>query len=251
MIKSTPCMKLHIEDPYASYQAAVSENPDNALKNKGGLLAVGIESKLWKPGRTLTISFLGKPSESLKDLLKALILEWEPLVNLTFKFVEGNDGIIKIQTNARSNASHIGTDALLYGPGEPTMFIANQPSNPEFRASVLHEFGHVLGLHHEHLHPDADIPWNRKKVYEVYASKWGMSKELVDLNIFTPISEHVMVGKYDQDSVMHYPVEKELTDGKLEVSLNSNISSEDKRIIQILYPLTPPGGGGGGDCEQP
>ena len=32
------------------------------------------------------------------------------------------------------------------------------------RATVLHQFGHALGLEHEHQHPTAPLEWNQEKV---------------------------------------------------------------------------------------
>lgn len=250
MCNHKPCMILKTANPQASYQIAVAENPDNALPGGISTRAVAMHKQLWNPSRELTISFLGRPSESLKEAIKALIREWEPYVSLTFKFIDGNNGDIKIQTNAQSNGSVIGTDALLFKAGEPTMFIKAIQSEFDFRTVVLHEFGHALGLHHEHLHLDANIPWNKEKVYEEYAAKYGMSKEEVDLNMFTPLHiDDILVGAYDKTSIMHYPVEKELTDGKFEVPMNTEISDEDKRVILILYPI--PHSHNGGSCEHP
>lgn len=255
-------MALKIDD-IASYQAAVNENPNNiASKQSGGRSkrAVGIHTKFWNPSRNLTISFLDNPPQSLKDAIKKLILEWDDYVSLTFSFIDGKNGTIRIKTDTNSNASQIGTDALAMDADEPTMYIASRPTDSEFRTAVLHEFGHALGLHHEHLHPDANIPWNKPKVYKEYAEKWGMDKKTVDWNIFTPISDPLAITGYDKTSIMHYPVEKELTDGNFEIPLNTEISHDDKRIMNYFYPIETPSPietpypieiPDGGSCERP
>ena len=50
---------------------------------------------------------------------------------------------------------------------------------------MRHEFGHALGMIHEHQNPAAqgEIPWDKPKVYAYYAQQ-GWSKDDVDTNIF-------------------------------------------------------------------
>ncbi|MFW9087354.1 M12 family metallopeptidase [Pseudomonas sp. P2758] len=250
MCNYKPCVTLKAADPRVAYQVAVAENGDNALPGGISIRAVAMHKQLWAGGRVLTIAFLGRPSEPLKEAVRVLIREWEPYVNLSFDFIEGNNADIKIQTNADQNGSLIGTDALTIKAGQPTMLIKAMPGDFDFRTVVLHEFGHALGLHHEHLHLDANIPWNKEKVYEEYATKYGMSKEEVDVNLLNPLSiDDILVGVYDTTSIMHYPVEKELTNGVFEVPMNTDISSEDKRVIQLLYPIAH--SHYDGSCEHP
>ncbi|MFJ2488423.1 M12 family metallopeptidase [Pseudomonas sp. NPDC087639] len=251
MLNSKPCLKLEITDPVASFRAAINENPKNTSHaSNSGLSprATAILAKCWKPDRHLTISFMDQPPAALKEAIKRHIWEWADYVSLTFSFIDSKDGIIRIKTDTAENASQIGTDALTIDANKPTMFIAARPGDLDFRTVVLHEFGHALGLHHEHLHPDANIPWDKPKVYKEYAEKWGMNKKSVDLNIFTPITEQVAITDYDTTSIMHYPVEKELTDGKFEVAMNTEISSKDKKIVAYYYPIDIPDGG---SCETP
>ncbi|MCW0920024.1 M12 family metallopeptidase [Pseudomonas glycinis] len=251
MYKTRPCLNLEIEDPVASFRAAINENSKNiSYTNNSGLTSrtMALNAKCWHPSRHLTISFMDNPPASLKEAIKSHIWEWADYVSLTFSFIDSKDGVIRITTDTTQNASQIGTDALTVAAGKPTMFIYARPGDADFRTVVIHEFGHALGFHHEHLHPDANIPWNRPKVYQEYAEKWGMDKQSVDLNIFTPIDEAITVTPYDPTSIMHYPVEKELTDGKFEIPMNTEISWQDKRICAHFYPIEIPDGG---SCESP
>lgn len=71
--------------------------------------------------------------------------------------------------------------------------VVNLPSVPSVRL-VLHEFGHVMGLGHEHQHPDRDkfVKVDRSCVPEEHRES------------FAPRSKHVVSRSYDVDSIMHY-----------------------------------------------
>lgn len=71
--------------------------------------------------------------------------------------------------------------------------LVNLPPVPSVRL-VLHEFGHVMGLGHEHQHP------RRDKFIKVDRS--CVPKEHRDS--FAPRSKHVVSRGYDVDSIMHY-----------------------------------------------
>lgn len=47
---------------------------------------------------------------------------------------------------------------------------------------VRHEFGHALGLRHEHQHPDLPVIWNPKAVFEYFRSK-GWSDDQIRHNV--------------------------------------------------------------------
>lgn len=47
-------------------------------------------------------------------------------------------------------------------------WFTNYTSDTEFSRTIIYEFGHALGLHHEHQSPTANIQWNKEKVYEYY-----------------------------------------------------------------------------------
>lgn len=71
--------------------------------------------------------------------------------------------------------------------------VVNLPPVPSIRL-VLHEFGHVMGLGHEHQHPNRDefIKVNRSCVPKEHRDS------------FAPRSKHVVSRSYDVDSIMHY-----------------------------------------------
>ena len=234
-----PCQSLPPHSQQASYEAAVTENPDNARQGKS-VRAIGVHTKYWRHWAQLTVVFLDNPSTQLREEIQKLATDLVSYINVSFKFVGGTQGNIRIKTNTDIAASEIGTDALLRKKDEPTMYLGCGLDHPDFKSTVLHEFCHALGLHHEHLHPEANIPWNREKVYAFYKKHYDFDKELVDQNVFPPLDSRSTIHiEYDKNSIMHYPVEKELTDGKLEISRNHNLSYKDKYFLLHTYPTGP------------
>jgi hypothetical protein len=240
MLNEHPCKVIAPLNEQDSYDTAVNENPGNSPsvstggRNKRG---VAIHSKFWASHRTLKIAFLNPPSSAHREGATKAINLWQPSINLKLDFVDGAEGDIRITMEAPLNYSAIGTDALLRGPGENTMNIGTDPEHPNFEASVLHEFGHALGMQHEHQHPRADIPWNKPTVYNFYLTTYQWSKEEVDHNLFKlEETNFTRTTAYDPTSIMHYVIPNELTIGDWSVQKNKTISQNDRRLMRKIYP---------------
>ena len=240
MNMSTPCKTIRPIDELASYDAAILENPDNAQRSSTGRRskrAIGTWSKFWANGRTLRIAFVDTPTQTKRLAIEAMIKQWQPSVNLQFEFIDQGESEIRISTSSAANNSAVGTDALLYEQHVPTLNLNIEFDHPEFEITVLHEFGHALGLQHEQQHPKANIPWDKPKVYEFYRTHYGWSEADTDFNVLMPLggSDHLW-GRYDKDSIMHYAVPNELTTGDWEVGINTKISMLDRRVMRKAYP---------------
>jgi hypothetical protein len=84
------------------------------------------------------------------------------------------------------------------------------------RTNITHEFAHVAGLQHEHLHPEA------------FDSDPGCLRRI--LNSPAKVSEHYIYTPYSNDSVMNYCFTS--SPGGDQVGLNS----EDLINLRTLYP---------------
>jgi len=107
----------------------------------------------------------------------------------------------------------------------------------EYRRVVLHEFGHALGLLHEHLSPTADIPWDEAKVISYYQRTNGWKEEYIRSNVLAiPASDRYT--EFDKHSIMLYPVPRELTKNGYEIPWsNSELSATDRKFIAEIYPF--------------
>lgn len=203
-------------------------------------------SKLWTPGRTLTIAFLNGTQEA-KDIIIAAASNWLPHINLNFDFVEGHAGDIRIRCDGGAFFSAVGTDALLHDEGATMQLGSDLADRPRFfAANVMHEFGHMLGAEHEQTHPLADIPWDLSTIYESHGltddpdedDELTRSKRdwLHDLYIDCADREDSIYSDYDRKSVMHYFIPQSWTKGDFQNLLNLELSDNDKAFMAKAYP---------------
>ncbi|BBH44674.1 M12 family metallopeptidase [Pseudomonas sp. KU43P] len=227
-------------DPQLSYELAINENPRNATASTGGHGKRGVAGSrcLWQPGRTLWISFVGAPDRNLKMAIFELASQWTDLseANIEFDLAENNDlrAQIRILTETQSlySESAIGTDSL--APTEASMVLNVKPDHKDFQAIVLHEFGHALGMDHEHQHPEANIPWNEPAL-RLYHEMLGWSDHEIDHNFFNKRTEDMIKTAYDPTSIMHYSVPKAWTWGE-EIGINHELSEKDLEFMRLAYP---------------
>ncbi len=221
----------------ASNVGGLAGSSPMALSESAPAMAVVI-TKLWKPGRTLKISFIGTIDATVKAKIKFYAAKWLEHANLKFSWVT-KDGDIRISCKPGGSWSYIGTDALTIGKSKATMnygwFNAQTPDD-EFSRVIVHEFGHALGAIHEHQHPTGGIPWDKPKVYAYYARQsWDHAQ--VDNNIFAKYdASQLNMTDYDKLSIMHYAVPNELTIGDYEVGWNRQLSDNDKILARRIYP---------------
>jgi hypothetical protein len=115
--------------------------------------------------------------------------------------------------------------------------LADDLSEAQARGLVLHEFGHALGLVHEHQSPAAGVPWNKPAAYRYFgAAPFYLSPSEIDQQILTPYDETVTNHtQFDPQSIMVYPIPASITDGKFQVTMNADLSPLDKSFIASQY----------------
>lgn len=204
--------------------------------------AVISKNSKWANGATIRIKFMNGTSY-LQNKVKQFANQWTSYANLKFVWVsstEAADLRIAFKWNGDAGSwSYIGTDCKYIAQTEPTMnfgWFNILTSDTEFSRTVIHEFGHALGLKHEQQHPLNTISWNKPVVYAYYA-KQGWDKNQVDLNVFSKISVGSSnYSSYDKNSIMHYPIDPALTTNGYSVGWNTVLSATDKQFIAAQYP---------------
>jgi serralysin len=241
-------------------EVAVNENPENEpdieaivdampmgnltehLRQSGVILT----AKKWQPGRTITLAWRGKirGADEVWEKVFNQIRTWPTYANIYLEVVDDwNSADIRIDlTNSGSSWSYLGTDHLLPSlAGQPTMefgWLTPEEDAQEYSRVAKHEFGHALGMPHEHQHPQNGIPWDERAVYRYYMGPpnyWTRAD--VDSNLFYRYSEsHTNFREFDKESIMLYAIPNELTIGDYEVGWNTELSQADKDFIAWQYP---------------
>ena len=92
----------------------------------------------------------------------------------------------------------------------------------------MHEFGHLMGMIHEHQNPSEPIKWNETKLkkWAYEQTKWPPEK--VEKQIMKSFSSNDFnSSKYDPDSIMLYSFPASVTDNNKEIKRGMRLSLMD------------------------
>jgi hypothetical protein len=102
----------------------------------------------------------------------------------------------------------------------------------------LHEFGHAIGLIHEHQNPLGAIKWNRDAVIaDLSGPPNNWDEATIENNMFRYYPEDtVIASQVDSLSIMMYPIPKAWTLDGFSAGMNSALSVADKQLVGQAYP---------------
>ncbi|MBL7764566.1 MAG: hypothetical protein JNJ58_00600 [Chitinophagaceae bacterium] len=174
----------------------------------------------------------------IQEKVKQAAGEWENYCGKHFSYEHTARPDITISFRQPGSWSKIGKASRECSPSMNLGWLTLATPAQDLKQIVLHEFGHALGLIHEHQNPDNNpIHWNKEITYAYYQKTQGWSREKTDKNLFQTYDETLMNGgSFDPKSIMLYAIPKSLTTDSFSTTWNHELSDEDKKIIGILYP---------------
>lgn len=224
------------------YVFAYKQDSDEArLETRAGVLT----SRRWVNGQTIRVKFLNG-SAAAQAKVKEVANTWLNYANLNFEYVNvSEDADVKVAfqwENDHITWSKIGTDSKAVSQTKPSMnlMLYNQNdideiNSEDFSASILREFGHVLGLIYEHQGPDANINWDENRVVSYFKAQ-GWSLNQIDMVFDSYNKKQTNYTEFDGESIMllYFP-DFLTTDGK-GTKWNTKLSETDKQFISTVYP---------------
>lgn len=185
-----------------------------------------------------------------RDWVEKYAPMWTGKDGARVKFIFGDRSKNHIRISfVKENSSQIGNIASkITDLNEPTMHLLDvdeSKSETRIRRVILHEFGHALGLRHEHQHPQSGLNWNKAEIVKSYKTNNGCNDlteqqcgDLVEHNIIKTYSvSYKCLGapNFDANSIMLYPIPSSWNQEKIELKYNTNLSSADFACVKRLY----------------
>ena len=250
------CMSSVVSGPGAPINRLIPAGaPATVARQVRGVVARAVT---WRPGQIIKVCFKSG-TRAAHDRVIRVAREWLSYANVQFDFEDGGVprrcrgdedvkvdfidnkgwwsayGTISRHRDPSMNLQFLGVDTPRYGNGQAA-------PEAELRRVILHEFGHALGMMHEHQSPtagcDGEINW--EAAYQMGA-KMGWDREMVHAQMrqLTNVAEFNLT-TVDRKSIMHYSLAPELfrlgRGSSCWVPENYDLSEQDKRFIAGVYP---------------
>lgn len=208
------------------------------------------EDVTWRNGSELKVACLNGTVDECRDVIH-IASEWSNFGNIKFKrwTVSGAQILIEFIEPGDQSKPYLGATLglgveMLNTLPNPNMYLRHPRHFKlrEFRRVVLHEFGHALGVSHEHLREDAPFEWDRETVIDYFVNVENWTLRDVLHNFFNEDENGrreggIKVGGYDTKSIMHYGILPEWTQDNTYIPTAFDLSPGDKATIGTMYPF--------------
>ncbi|MCB1675814.1 MAG: pre-peptidase C-terminal domain-containing protein [Halioglobus sp.] len=201
----------------------------------GRVRAIAPKGKQWINGSTLTIRFMGGTPEQ-QDMVRDVTPAWTEHANLHFEFTDDPRAKIRVTFDPGDGAwSYVGTDNLGIPLHAATLNLGWLDDGV-----ILHEFGHMIGLAHEHQSPLGGIVWNEAAVIRDLSGPPNFwDEDTIRHNVLEKYTADQINGtEFDPESIMLYAFPDAWTENMGATRENSTLSDLDKLFVESekMYP---------------
>jgi hypothetical protein len=206
------------------------------MRGAGGRTrAISPIGKAWMKGSTLRARFMGG-SASQQAVAREQAGWWTQVANLKFEFGNAPNAEIRISFDPSDGAwSWVGTDSRRIPSNEATMNLGFLEGG-----TAAHEFGHAIGLAHEHQSPSGGIQWKEDVVIrELGKAPNFWDEETVRHNVLRKYGLDQIHGTtFDPESIMLYFFPGSWTASGVGTEANEVLSDLDKQFVAgaKMYP---------------
>ena len=222
-----------------SHFCVVISPEEQTVNDRAALL----DEARWTAGQEIRVRFM-EGDDSLRQRVRAVAERWTAPGMAALKFLWVEDGPAEIRIafqQGNGSWSYLGIHCQDIPEDEPTMnygWLTPESPEDELQRVVLHEFGHALGLIHEHQNPNRPISWDREAVIADLSgppNNWDL--QTIEHNIFAQYDPATLSSTpTDPSSIMMYPIPARWTTDGFSAGLNRGLSETDKQFIRTAYP---------------
>lgn len=209
--------------------------PQTTRRSGGVLRAMSPIGKAWMNGSTLHVRFIGGTTKQ-RAIAREQAGWWSAVCNLNFVFDDAPNAEIRISFDPNDGAwSYVGTDCRSIPLDQPTMNLGFLDGG-----TAAHEFGHAIGLAHEHQNPRGGIQWNEEVVIKELAKSPNFWDEATARhNVLKKYeTNQIKATEFDPDSIMLYFFPASWTKNGIATKANEVLSAMDKAFVAgaQMYP---------------